>query len=50
MDKKTLEVENVKLNKEIEKLIGEIATLEARVGRGEFNPKTTKVNLPSFPF
>jgi len=32
-----------KLNKENEKLIEEISVLESRLGKGEFNPQTTKI-------
>ena len=35
--------ENTKLNKEVEQLIREVSLLESRVGKGEFNPTTTKV-------
>ncbi|PRP83965.1 hypothetical protein PROFUN_08649 [Planoprotostelium fungivorum] len=38
-----LRAENAKLNKEIQKLIDEIAALEARVGKGEFDSTKTKV-------
>lgn len=39
----TLQVNNAKLNKEIEQLVREISILESRLGKGDYNPSTTKI-------
>jgi len=47
---KRLKEENVKLNNEVKKLVEEISVLEYRVGKVEYNVKTTKVlHLKSNP-
>jgi hypothetical protein len=38
-----LRTENTKLNTEVEQLVREVSLLESRVGKGEYNPATTKV-------